>query len=818
MREKILFNDQWKFYYGEIGMPSKTVKKAAAIGGYTAVTAAEQGDIVPLGAGGHHFLNLISGGNEKMGLIMLAGTTFEANLEEWRTVTLPHDWKSELSYSMEERLLMSGSKPEGIGYYRKTFSLEENLKGKQISICFEGICRSASVWFNGCFLGDHYSGYTSFSFDLTDMARFGMEGDNVLLVRADTTTGAEGWWYDGAGIYRNVSLQITEKLHVKQWGVHAYTEKLEGDLACIRIESELVNDGYYQKEIEVTAFLYDGKKKVAASERKLISIPCMETGLVAETIVVEKPKLWSDETPNLYRIRVELSCDGEVIDEYDTMFGIRTMEYTVDGLFLNGKWTEIKGVCEHQDFAGVGTALTRSIVRYKLQRLKEMGVNAYRSAHHAASEDLLELCDELGILVMEENRVLESSEFKLQEIESMVRRDRNHPSILFWSISNEEVIGSSAMAQRMAKRIAAKIRKLDSRRLLVSAELLNPEGLIDPAYMDIFDVIGVNYPESMLMGNGLENMKKTFPNKPFMSTENASFFSTRGIYQDNWDKCQTSNYGSCFSMLQREPLQKGAPGAGGTAHPEEVMDFWDSHRYMGGSFLWTAFDYCGEPSPFPWPAISSQFGIMDICGFPKDYFYYYKAKWNKEPSIHLMPHWNWNTPQEIEVRAFSNCEEAELFLNGKSLGKKTCGKHSTIWMINYEPGELKILGYQNNQIVASDCKQTAGEAVQLGIRRIDTEDKLQDTEQTLIVEVYALDKAGIEVPTADDLVSIQVEGNGRLLGIGNGNPADHTLNKCPERKLFSGKMAVIIQKNKENGPIRITAEAFGIEGAALEIQ
>ncbi|MGB4658761.1 MAG: glycoside hydrolase family 2 TIM barrel-domain containing protein [Mobilitalea sp.] len=818
MREKILFNDQWKFYYGEIGLPPKTVRKAAAIGGYTAVTAEELGDIVPLEAGGHHFLNLISGGNEKLGLMMLAGTVFGVNLDDWRDITLPHDWKSELDYVENERLLMSGSKPNGIGYYRKTFTLEEDLKGKQISVCFGGILRSASVWFNGCFLGDHYSGYTSFSLDLTDMAHYGVEGDNVILVRVDTTTGDEGWWYDGAGIYRNVYLQITDSLHVKQWGVHAFTEKLEADQATLHIDSEIVNDGYLQKETVVTAYLYDSRNNIVQSQSKIMSVPCMEMDTVRHTLLVKNPELWSDETPNLYKVRVVISCEGIIIDEYETMFGIRTIEYNTSGLFLNGKRTELKGVCIHQDFAGVGTALTKNIMRFKLQRLKEMGANAYRSAHHAASEELLELCDELGILVMEENRILESSEIRLQEIESMIYRDRNHPSIIFWSISNEEVIGSTPMAERMARRIAAKIRKLDQERLLISAELLSLEGIISPAYMEIFDVIGVNYPESMVMGNGLENMKKKFPDQPFMSTENAAFFSTRGIYQDDWDKCQTSSYGSCFSMFGRDPLAKDAPGAGGTARPEAVMDFFDKHRFMGGSFVWTAFDYCGEPAPFSWPAISSQFGIMDSCGFPKDYFYYYKARWNQEPSIHLMPHWNWKAQQEIEVRVFSNCEEAELFVNGKSLGKKRCGKNDTTWEVSYEPGEIKVLGYQNNVVVTSDSKRTAGEAVKLGIRRIDSEDNSLNVGETMIAEVYAVDESGIEVPTADHLVSIKIEGNGMLLGIGNGNPADHTLNHCTERRLFSGKLAVIMQKANGNKPVKILAKAFGDKIVELEIK
>lgn len=813
-----LFNDHWMFTTETINTPYKTVRKAAAIGGYTAAIEkeGENGEIVPLGQGGHYFLNLISGGNEVRGLKMLAGTDFDAILAGWQSVTIPHDWKMTLPYVNEPELLMSGSKPNGVAYYRKCFSLPKEYENKQIHVCFEGVMRAASVWLNGCFLGDHYSGYTGFSFDISDLAHYGEEGDNILLVRVDTTTGSEGWWYDGAGIYRNVTLQVSEKLHIPQWGVHVRTEKLENEEAVVSIESTIVNKTYTQAEFQVKAtLLHDGQvigTCVSASE----TVASLEKIVLKQPVSIKHPKKWAIEKPNLYDVLVEVLVDHVVIDTCETRFGLRTIDYTSEGLFINGVQTELKGVCEHQDFAGVGTALTKEIVRYKLERLKEMGANAYRSAHHAASIELLDLCDEMGILVIEENRVLESSDLRLLELEEMVIRDRNHPSIIFWSLCNEEVIGSTKMATRMAAHMAAVVRKLDGERLIVSAELLSPEGIVSEEYIQLFDVLGVNYPESPIMGNGLNEIHKRYPNQMVMSTENASFFSTRGIYQDDYDLCQTSNYGSCLSMFRKEPLPPDAPGAGGTAHPEQVMDFYESHPFMGGSFIWTALDYCGEPAPFPWPAISSQFGIMDTCGFPKDYFYYYQSKWTKEPMVHIMPHWNFEGREGelIEIRVFTNCEAAELFVNDESQGIKDSGHHSTSWEVPYASGEINVIGYIQNKEVVSQTKKTSGQAVKLMARRVDSAVTVVADGETALIEIYAIDALGIEVPTADHLVKVTVQG-GELKGIGNGNPMDHTPNLSASRALFSGKLLAVVTAKNHLADFRLQAENENLETAVL---
>ena len=819
MRIREIFNKGWKFHYGEIGTPSKTVRKAAALGGYTSVLGGEEGDIVPLGAGGHHFLNLISGGNEKRGLLMLAGTNFEADLKDWLDVNLPHDWKTELPYVDDVRLHMGGAKEDGVGYYRKTFKLDKELEGQSISINFEGVCRSTSVWFNGCFLGDNYSGYVGFDFEITDLAKFGDEGENVLLVRVDTTTGQEGWWYEGAGIYRNVYLEVTSPVAVDKYGVHVSTEVLEDSNAYIYIDTTVKNSSYRDENVTLEIVISKEEDIIYRGKSHLGIVRSLDKKNLKEEVIIRQPQLWSIEEPNLYKTIVLVFIDNKKVDEYQTNFGIRSVKYTEEGFFLNNVKTEIKGVCEHQDFATVGTALTRDMVKYKLLKLKDMGVNAYRSAHHAASIELLELCDELGIMVMEENRILESSELRLEELERMIKRDRNHPSIVFWSLCNEEIIGSTPMAERMARRMAALVRKFDKERLLVSAELLNLEGIINPSYMEIFDIIGVNYPESAVMGEGLNNIKKKFPHQPIMSTENASYFSTRGIYKDDWNKCQTSNYGSCYSMFGQDKLPPDAPGAGGTAHPETVMEFYKTHPFMGGSFIWTAFDYCGEPAPFPYPAISSQFGIMDTCGFEKDYFYYYQSKWSDKPVIHAMPHWNFigREGEEIEVRIFSNCEEGEIILNGRQIFKTSFKDNIISHFVKYESGELIVRGYNQGKLVAEEIKQTSGDATKLGMRIVKHGNHHPKSNETVLIEVYAMDENNIEVPTSDTLVNINVTGDGELIGMANGNPADHSGKLDESRKLFSGKMLVILQCREEVNNICIEAEAENCESAKLEL-
>jgi beta-galactosidase len=821
MRERILLNSGWQFYYGEAGPVRKTVRKSGALGGITSVLPGEKGEVIKLGPATKFFLNLIpSQGNDENALLnMYQGTSVKVPPTEWRTVDLPHDWKTELEYTRDKAVFMAGAKENGVGYYRRVFSLAREDEGKHIEVEFNGVCRAASVWFNGCFLGDHYSGYTGFHFDLSDLANYGDEGDNVLLVRVDTTTGDEGWWYEGAGIYRDVYLLKTDALHVDTWGTYIHLDKLENGAALMIAETTVINRGYKARSALLNTVFLDDRGKAAGTAAVPFTLDPLGSATVVQKITLPEARLWSPESPAMYRALSTISENGAPLDEYETPFGIRTVAYTPAGLLLNGKPVPLKGTCVHQDFAGLGTALPGDIQEYKIRKLLEMGSNAYRSSHHPADPALLDSCDRLGMLVMGENRLLESSELKCKDLVDLIKRDRNHPSVVLWSLCNEEFIGGSATAARMLRHLAEELRRLDTTRPVVSAELLPPGVDINPEYLNIFDVIGLNYPESPLMGNNLKAIKAKHPEACFLNTETASYFSTRGAYSDDWERCRNNNFGSRFSMMTPGKEVPNAIGAGGTARPEEALGFYAANPYSGGVFIWTGFDYRGEPSPFPWPAISSQFGIMDTCAFPKDYYYYYKARWTSAPLIHVMPHWTWpgREGEPIGLRVFSNCEEAELRLNGVSAGRKKCGPDWTEWELAYAGGTLEAVGYRNGKEAAREVHTTAGAPAKLVLTPESRARPRLRAGETAVISVSALDSAGNPVPTADNSVTFELSGEGKLLGLGNGDPADHSADTRPVRRLFAGKAAAIVQAGAGQGRLILKAESPGLTGATLEM-
>ncbi|MDR0400448.1 MAG: DUF4982 domain-containing protein [Treponema sp.] len=821
MRTRESFNADWQFYYGETGPIHKTVNKSGSLGGLTSALPGERGEAVKLGPAGKFFLSLLSGvpkdGDSPLG--SLFGTDTKASTALYRTVQLPHDWKTELEYTRNPDVFMAGAKENGVGYYRKVFPLAREDEGKYIRVEFNGVCRSASVWFNGCFLGDHYSGYTSFGFDLTDLANYGDEGDNVLLVRVDTTTGDEGWWYEGAGIYRDVYLLKTDTLHVDTWGTYIHLDKLEDGSALMIAETTLVNRSHKTRSARLDTVFLDDRGNKAGSAAEPFSIEPLGSLTLTQKITLPEPRLWSPETPVLYRALSSINEDGVAVDEYETTFGVRTAAYTAEGFLLNGKPVPLKGTCVHQDFAGIGTALPGDIQEYKIRKLLEMGSNAYRSAHHPADPSLLDICDRLGMLVMDENRLLESSELRLGDLRDLVKRDRNHPSVVLWSLCNEEMIGGSPPAARMLRRLAGELRRLDRTRPVVSAELVPPGGEMNPEYFKIFDVLGLNYPESAMMGDNFSKLKAAYPGGCYLNSETVSYFSTRGAYADDWERCQNNNFGSRFSMITPGKNAKDPIGAGGTARPEEALGFYAANPYTGGVFVWTGFDYRGEPSPFPWPAISSQFGIMDTCGFPKDYYYYYKARWTAPPLIHVMPHWTWpgREGEILRLRVFTNCQEAEIVVNGRSAGRKICGPDWTEWELPYTPGVLEATAYRDGKEAAREIHKTAGTPTTLALAPEGWAEPWLRAGGAAVVSASVLDGAGNPVPTADNSVAFELTGNGRILGLGNGDPADHSADAYPVRRLFAGKAAAIIQAGTGKERMVLKAASPGLAGAALEI-
>lgn len=791
-----MLNENWKFHIGEVGMPKKLSKKAHALGGFTASIIDEPGEIVPCGEGGKHFLKLIARGNEKEGLIKLAETDYNARMDDsWKDVSLPHDWKTEQSLVNDSALLMSGFKEEGIGYYRKQFlasSLDPD--NSRIILHFEGVMRLADVWLNGAYLGQNISGYSSFSFDITEMLHYEKEQPNTLLIRVDTTTGSEGWWYEGAGVYKQVWLEIRPLVSIDQESAYVYTKVIDKGNVILGIEMTVKNESEFnvkiQPRIEILGrSLLLAEKIVLSNERYVFS---HEISFKEEEIIY-----WSPENPHLNNVVFQIESDQCV-----KKFGIRTFSYLEDGFYLNGELYQLKGVCEHQDFGGLGVALNQDIVDYKVLMMKKMGVNAWRSAHHFASEELLKACDKHGMILINENRLLESTPWRVNDLKKMVIKSRMHACLGFWSIANEEVIGNTVFGSRIVRRLARTIKQNNNECLVVSAELLNPEGVVTKEYFDHLNVLGVNYPEASVMGSGAIKIKKQYPKLPIMTTESASYFSTRGSYIDNEIMCECSNFGSSFSMILPGKRKPNEPGVGGTATPEQVIKFLTERPYMSGVFLWTAMDYYGEPIPFGWPAKSSQFGITDICGFPKDYYYFYKAQWTKEKMIHIMPHWNKeglsiDKNGNVDVRVFSNMNEVELFINEVSYGKKQSRDCIFEWKVPYIPGVVQAWGGDYGKRFITSKQITSGPAVKVKV------ELLHQGTETNLYSISALDKDNCFVPTAMNEVSFFVTG-GIVLGCENGSPINTKTKQESRVSLFNGKAMIIVKKVTES--IHLDAE------------
>lgn len=788
MRKRYNLNQEWHFHLGELDLPPKKIaKKAYAFGGLTASLPEEGLARLPISGGGIHFLKLIAQGDTEIGLRNLCATDLYSQLDDsWKVVNLPHDWKVELPYEDNPMNLMSGSKPDGIGYYRKRFPLStDDSKGKRIVLHFDGVTRMADIWLNGAYLGHNNSGYTAFEFDITDMSYFDDEGDNTLLVRAETTSGSEGWWYEGAGIYKDVYIEVLPELHLVEEDFYVYTKSLENGGAVLGVELSVQNEGNLTQQVQPQIEIAGNHITFDTEELKPLGNQVFEG-----EITLSEVQLWSPETPILYQARVTIEGDQLIKD-----FGIRTFAYDTSGFYLNGNPYELHGVCEHQDFAGVGAAMNQDILDYKIKIMKEMGVNAYRSAHHFASKELLEACDKYGILVMNENRLPEASPWRVDNLIKMVKRSRMNASIAFWSIGNEELTGNTPFGSRTVKRFAQAVRAIDKEHLLISAELLSPEGFVDEEYLTHFDILGVNYPEAGVMGAGAEIIHENHPGLPMMSTENASYFSSRGIYKDDEDRCRCNNFGSMYSMILPGKRQPGDPGVGGTARPEEVIAYLKSHSYMGGVFIWTAFDYFGEPSPFAFPGIGSQFGICDVNGLPKDYYYYYQAQWTDKPMVHVMPHWDKegleiDASGQTPVRVFSNADSVELFINGESQGLQQLDDCQANYKVSYQPGELKVIAYKEGKVVAEDRQVTSSAEVSL------QQDVLFTGQETDLIAISAVDENGNLVNLSEEVIEVKAE-KGTVIGLGNGDPADISDFSLADIKLFSGRAVAIVKHDKE---------------------
>jgi beta-galactosidase len=728
----------------------------------------------------------------------------------WRIVNLPHDWAIELPLepSGDKELCEHGFRAIGpdhpensVGWYRRRFHVPESDLGRRISIEFDGVFRDSIVWINGHRLGRHASGYTGFAYDVSDLLNYG--GENVLVVRADATS-YEGWWYEGAGIYRHVWLLKTAPVHVIRSGVFI-TSRLLRSAAEITVRTRICNDSDDPKSLILHSTCLDAgakrqRRPGSASARTSLKIAPWGGADIEQKIGIARPGLWSPDQPNLYELQTTLKTKGKTVDQCRTTFGIRSLRWDArKGFFLNGKPLKIKGTCNHQQHAGVGIALPDRLHELRIEKLKELGANAYRCSHYAVAPELLDACDRLGMLVIAENRLAGSAPGVLDDFERMIRRDRNHPSIVLWSIGNEEhTIQWSKAGERIGRTMIRLAHQLDPTRQVTAA--MHDRGL-DEGFANVVDVHGWNY----INVGDIEAFHCRRPDQPIIGTEEGSTLSTRGVYADD----PAGGYVSAYATR--------TPKWGSTA--EHWWSFFANRDWLSGGFVWTGFDYRGEPTPYKWPCTGSHFGLMDQCGFPKDLYYYYQAWWSTRPVLHLFPHWNFvgREGEEIDIRCFSNCDEVELMLNDRTLGRQSVVRHSRCaWTVRFEPGRLEARGFKNGKQILVTSHQTTGKPARIALLA-DRSEIRADGQDVASVTVSVLDSDGLPVPTAVNLIEFRIRGEGHLLGVGNGDPSSHESEKAPARRLFSGLALALVQSNDTPGKIVLSARSEGLRESRITI-
>jgi beta-galactosidase len=775
LRERLLLDFGWRFHFGH---------------------ANDSGKDFGFGAGR-------SGGFQKTGGF-LSPSNLAYDDSEWTPVDLPHDWAIRLPLKNDPALASKGSYPLGreypetsVGWYRRVFNVPVADEGRRISVEFDGVYRETMVVFNGYYIGRHSGGYDPFSFDLTDFALPG--GPNVLLVRVDATL-SDGWFYEGAGIYRHVWLVKTGPVHVKKWGTLA-TAKVQPGQATVSIRTEIENQSKSPADVRVISTILDPSgKQVGRATGTASSVPIMGERAFEQVVAIQQPALWSLEQRNLHKLVTEVESGGTVTDRYETRFGIRDLKFDPDrGFLLNGQPVKVKGTCNHQDHAGLGVALPDAVQYFRVRKLQEMGCNAIRTSHNPPTPELLKACDELGMLVLDETRMLSSNPEGIAQFENVVRRDRNHPSVFIWSMGNEESISITETGRKILTAMKQAALKHDNSRPISIApppagDYMGKGGLV------VCDVMGYNYadPEA-------EAWHKRNPGIAILGTENVSAVGTRGAYVTDPAKGTVGSYDPYTTT--------------GRASAEGWWRFVSARPYISGGFVWTGFDYRGEPSPYQWPNISSQYGVIDTCGFPKDTFYYYQSWWTNKPVLHLFPHWNWpgRDGQEIAVWVHSNLDRVELFHNGRSLGAKDVQKDQHLaWDVKYAPGAIEARGYKDGKQVMIAKRETTGPAARL-VLRPDRQEISADGEDIAIFAIEVQDAQGRVLPITENPVTFKVTGPGEVIGTGNGDPTNHESDLGSTRKAFAGLCMAIVQSGKTAGSIQVEATSPGLTGSTVTI-
>ena len=754
----------------------------------------------------------------------------------WRHVQLPHDWSIELPFdSTSPTGTGGGALRGGIGWYRKTFTLPPTSKGKNIFIDFDGVYCNSEVFINGHSLGIRPNGFISFRYNLTPYLKFDNQA-NIIAVKVDNSQQPNSRWYSGSGIYRNVWLVTTNTIFVDHWGTSITTAAVTEQSAGVNIKTTINNSNATAARLMVKTSIYDDMQKLVNSTTSDQSFNANEVTALLQHLTVTRPMLWSVEHPHLYKAITTLQANGKIVDTYTTIFGIRYFNFDANnGFFLNGKSLKIIGVCDHHDLGCLGTAINTRALERQLEILKAMGCNGIRTSHNPPAPELLDLCDKMGFIVMDEafdmwkkqkNKYdyhLNWDEWHKKDLEDQVLRDRNHPSVFIWSIGNEIPEqwsgrdGADSSGLVIARELAAIIRTLDSTRPITSA-MNDPQPRNAIYRSGALDLVGFNYHH-----RDFKTFPEKFPGQKFIATETVSALQTRGHYDmpsdsirrwpSRWDKPVTdanadlscSAYDNC-----------SAPW--GSTHEETLKELL-KYNFASGMYIWTGFDYIGEPTPYPWPARSSYFGIIDLAGFPKDVYYLYQSLFTSKPVLHIFPHWNWKAGQTVDVWAYyNNADEAELFLNGKSLGtKKKMGDDlHVMWRVPYEPGTIKAVSRKNGKTVLEKTIHTAGPAAKLVVSA-DRNIVHAGGNDLCFVTVKVVDKNGNMVPDADHLIKFELQGNAAIAGVDNGSPVSMESFKANSRKAFNGMCLAVIAPNGKPGSISLKANAEGLSSASVTI-
>ncbi len=748
--------------------------------------------------------------------------------QTWRVLRLPHDWSIEGTFSPDAPATVDGGAlPGGVGWYRKTFTVPASSLHKKTFIDFDGVYRNSEVWINGNLLGKRPYGYSSFEYELTPYLKIGKP--NVIAVRADNSDQPNSRWYSGSGIFRNVWLKTTGALRVDHWGTFVTTPKVGATSAEVRIETRAVDGRSKPAAYTLTTRILDMYRTEIVRTKTNSSASAGDQPTM-QTVTLPAPKRWSVDRPYLYTAVSEIRSGGNLVDRYETPFGVRTIRFDREkGFFLNNERVVINGVCNHHDLGALGSAINKRALERQLEILKKMGCNGIRTSHNPPAPELLDLCDRMGFIVMDEafdmwkkkkkpfDYSIDFDQWHERDLQDMILRDRNHPCVAIWSIGNEIPEQGDTTGTILTKELCAIVRKLDTTRPIGSANDAVWAGnyIIKSGAMDL---VGINYHHQLY-----SKLPEMYPKGAFFGSETVSALESRGHYDMpadsirrwpvRWDSALTTG-----NPDQTCSAYDNCSAPWGSTH-EETWKSLKALPYMAGQFIWTGFDYLGEPTPYHWPSRSSYFGIVDMAGFPKDVYYMYQSEWTSKPVLHLLPHWNWTAGRPVDVWAYFNqADEVELFLNGQSLGSRTKKGDDlhVSWRVPFAAGTLKAVSRSNGKTVKTEEIHTAGAPAKIRLTA-DRRTINGDGDDLSFVKVEILDQNGNLVPDANARVAFSITGEADLAGVDNGEQTNHDSFKARNCKAFNGLCLAIVRARKSAGKVTLRATAAGLQSASVGI-